>query len=232
MICIVCGLLAAGFAYWYFLLRQPLAGRTSHDFGRVNMVQGETVELHHTFHLTNRTSKPIVISAIKPECGCLVVHAGPQTIERGQSVDLPITMTFKGASKTVPILLDLGEAGLQMLRVKADVRFQPRLYASAAELIINPAQTTSLILSADVYDTYSSPPPPVIHVPQGITATFEGWKSLFQAKNTKLAPCHWEGRLMLKQTAESVGADAAITIELKPAPPVTVRVQSRSTSAS
>ena len=43
---------------WASKLRGPLAGETVHDFGTISVAPGQTLDLEHTFHLTNRLSTP------------------------------------------------------------------------------------------------------------------------------------------------------------------------------
>jgi hypothetical protein len=107
-------------------LQGPLAGQRTHDFGTVAVV-GTAVELHHVFHLKNRMRRPVTVRAVRPDCGCLAAHAGGQTIQPGEYFDLPVTLALAGQSKkNVLITLDLGEGGIQTLRVKATPRLQTK----------------------------------------------------------------------------------------------------------
>ena len=109
---------------WFTLaaiFQGPLAGDTKHDFGVVTVTSPEGVELSHTFHLTNRTNDALLMRFARPDCGCLTVNAEfPMTIFPGESIDLPITMRYRGPEpKTVLFHLDFAEFGKQALRVRA-----------------------------------------------------------------------------------------------------------------
>jgi hypothetical protein len=55
-------------------------------------------------------------------------------------------------------------------------------------------------------------------VPQGVTATFKGWRSTSKPKDFRNAPCQWEGRIEFRHVAEAgddIAPDAMIAIEVK-----------------
>lgn len=110
---------ALAVAYWYFLLRAPLAGNTHHDFGDVVLTQ-PTTEFTHRFHLTNDTVDTITIAGIRPDCGCVRVEASTRVLKSGDSVDVNATLLLscEGLKRT-RIHLDLGEHGRQVLRLQA-----------------------------------------------------------------------------------------------------------------
>jgi hypothetical protein len=119
-------------------MRGPLSGETVHDFGTVDVRPGETTELTHTFHLTNPKDEPITIRAVRPECACVRPIRARFTIEPGESIDLPITMDFKGGDKTVLIHLDLDEDGWQVLKVHAQARFISATAPAASSPAVSP----------------------------------------------------------------------------------------------
>lgn len=118
---VLIALLALAWLMLATIFQGPLAGNTKHDFGIVNVTSPDGVELSHTFHLTNRTNDGLLLRWARPDCGCLTVHATfPMTIYPGESIDLPITMRYRGPEpKTVLIHLDFAEFGKQALRVRA-----------------------------------------------------------------------------------------------------------------
>src|SRR5262245_47931630 len=154
----------------------PLDGDMTHDFGVVQMTFGHPVELRHTFRLSNRTSKPLVVHSVKPDCGCVTTAAANAVIEPGALLELPITLTLSTVKKRALIRLDLGEDGSQMLRVDAAGRFDPQLFASLEELVLRPGRATSFVLTAYVFDTYDPPARPAISPPPAVAASFGGWK--------------------------------------------------------
>ena len=119
---------------WASKLRGPLAGETVHDFGTISVAPGQTLDLEHTFHLTNRLSTPLSVLAIRPDCGCVRVGEFSRTVEPGGKWNLPITMRFAGHSRTVLIHLDMGEAGLQALKVITSAGDAPPRAESASEI--------------------------------------------------------------------------------------------------
>lgn len=121
-VCIVClaaVLTTGGFAYYWFLVRGPLAGDTSHDFGEV-VVTGAKAEVSHTFRLVNRTHRTITINRVIPECGCVQVTPGSAVVEPGEHVELNAVLSvYATGSKTTPIQLIMDEGKVQFLHVKA-----------------------------------------------------------------------------------------------------------------
>ena len=104
-----------------FIMRGPLAGKNKHDFGEVSLARGETAVLSHAFQFTNRIAKPITINWARPDCGCVVIDmAFPQTIQPGESFELPIKMHYSGLEpKSVNIRIHCGDAGIQNAWVSA-----------------------------------------------------------------------------------------------------------------
>lgn len=219
--------LAAIFAGAYIAIRLamrgPLAGETSHDFGIVEVYPGETTQLTHNFHLTNprtdpQKDEPIIIQAVRPECGCVRPVKGRFTIQPGESIDLPIIMDFKGGDKTVLIHLDLAESGWQVLKVHAQSKFLPHLYTHAEKVELARDKPAILPIMADVYETEQAPAEPKITTPAGVTAKFSGWRSTWKPKDNHTAPCQWEGHIELHRAGdagEQIEPDAAIVIEAK-----------------
>ena len=108
--------------YYWLLVRGPLAGDTSHDFGVVAITADRT-DVTHTFHLTNRTDHTVRIERIVPDCGCVQFTPGSAVVEPGQSVDLPATMSvYSDGVKRVDVRLLLGDSGVQHMHLTATGR--------------------------------------------------------------------------------------------------------------
>jgi hypothetical protein len=99
--------------------RSPLEGEAHHDFGVVDAPSGR-VELAHTFHLRNRLDEPIEIVEVRPSCGCLVPELSTRTVEPGATLEIPVTLTLKGAGRTRErVALVMEGRGARYLTVEA-----------------------------------------------------------------------------------------------------------------
>ena len=67
-----------------------------HDFGRLDNRQ----VVEHTFVLTNRGDQELRISQVKPACGCTAAALAKKTLAPGESVDLKVSLSLKGAKGT------------------------------------------------------------------------------------------------------------------------------------
>ena len=116
-------LLGSGvFSYYWFLVRGPLAGDTSHDFGVVS-ITGEEAVVTHTFSLRNRTGHTLHIERIIPDCGCVQFEPKQASVEPGATIDLHATMyLYSDGKKTVAVRVILGDDGVQFLHVQATGR--------------------------------------------------------------------------------------------------------------
>jgi hypothetical protein len=125
LVCIVCVAVvvaAGGFAYYWFLIRGPLAGDTSHDFGEV-VVTGVKADVSHTFQLFNRTDRVLTIDRVIPECGCVQVSPANAVVEPGKTFDLLATLSVSAnGTKTTPIRLIMSDGKVQFLHVTATGR--------------------------------------------------------------------------------------------------------------
>jgi hypothetical protein len=221
----------------YLVPHGPLEGDMRHDFGTLDLVHGEARELKHTFHLTNRTARQVTIKAVKPDCGCVAATVSRNTIEPGETLDLPVTLSLQTISKKVAIVLDLGEAGTQALWLHASGRFQSRLSASAQRIALHPGQPVMIKLGVEVFNTYDAPPVPIIKTPEGVTAAFRtqatgadqgaqqqgGWTLHFRPNDPRKAPCRWDGQVEVKAD-RAIEGTSQLLIEVKPYPPLRIEI--------
>jgi hypothetical protein len=113
---------AGAFSYYWFLIRGPLSGARSHDFGEV-VITGPKADVVHAFSLTNRTSHTIHIQRIVPDCGCVAFTPSSAPVEPGASVDLHAVMSvYSDGVKRVAVRLMLADDGVQFLHLKATGR--------------------------------------------------------------------------------------------------------------
>ena len=217
-----------GVTGWMLRPRPPLAGETSHDFGLVSVPPEFPVELRHTFVLTNRRNHPIKIVAARPTCGCTTMLRTefPRTVEPGAVFELPVLFNFHSVKKEVTIELVLETDGVQSLRISATGRFESRLYASSYDLALDDKGHGELNLVANIYGTDAMPAPPTVKAPQGVRAAFIGWALRWAPKDPADVPCQWDGRVEIEMDDPSaeLADDAALTIELTPAPPISVKI--------
>ena len=210
-------------AYWFFLLRGPMAGETHHDFGSINIEVGKIVELQHTFHLTNRTGHPVTLRAVRPECGCVATQAQPRTIQPGESLDVPVTFSLsKAIAKTVLIQLDLADAGLEPLFVKATGHYLPLLKADKNEVEMDAQDDALLVITARIYEGRHAPALPIVVCPSGVSVEVGGWELM---KRYSDSSSDWQTGIRLRLQSGSLAPDATISIELKPSSPLVIPIR-------
>lgn len=210
----------AGGVIFGFVFRKPaLAGESSHNFGILDMADAK-VSARHTFHLTNKTGKPIDIQSMKPDCGCTTAKATSMHVDSGANVDIEVTLEISkhGVKKSL-ITLDLGDAGVQILKVQATGRMLPRLFSPVQTIQLIPDLRTGVVspvivpVYASIYGSTDSPPGLTTLVPKGINATFRGWHLRHQPKDSSVTPSEWEGRIDVTRGPDELALSAEIQIE-------------------
>lgn len=68
---------------------------TEHDFGKI----AKAVPVEHTFTFTNSGSEPLVITEVKPSCGCTVAEYSKEPIPAGKSGFVKATYNAATAGK-------------------------------------------------------------------------------------------------------------------------------------
>jgi hypothetical protein len=146
---IVCGL---GFSN---LLAEPriVCNQPTFDFGARDA--SEVVE--HTFTLKNSGTTDLVISAIRPACGCTAANLTRQTIPPGESAELSTRLTLAGRSGELhkSILIesnDPANPALQLALVgktAADFEIQPSLLVLRKDSPSKPATGSVQIRATD-----------------------------------------------------------------------------------
>ena len=225
------------YAYWHFLLRGPFSGETFHDFGDVPLHE-ETAKFEYTFRLANRLNKPLSIVAIRPECGCLTARDLKQTLQPGESFELPVTLIAKGGERIAPIRVLFDDDTQTMLRVKATGHYQPRLHlgsASSDAVTLGADGVIEFAVMLDTYETWDEPAVPTITTSHSslIAEWLDSrWTLKFRPKDVILAPTHWERRVRVRCNgdAHSLHADASMTINLPPAKPLVVAIRPASST--
>lgn len=218
---------AGAYAYWFFLIRGPLAGETSHDFGDVPL-HDDTTPVQYTFHLANRLGHPLTIAAIRPECGCTSVSDVRKTLQSGEAFDLPVTLTVKGGPRTVLIYVIFGDDHEQTLRLKATGKPQSRLSMGVPIAVLNEDGAAQVQFTAATYESYDPPPTPSIATSDSaLTAQFQGWTLKYRPKDVSLAATQWEGRAAVRFSgrAKDLPADSSITLSMPPAKPLTATIR-------
>ena len=91
-----------------------------HDFGSV----AEGIKVEHVYKFTNEGSADLIISNVKPSCGCTVPDYTKTPVKPGDSGEIKVTFDTAGKSgkqqKTVTVNLNT-ESGVETLNFKADV---------------------------------------------------------------------------------------------------------------
>jgi hypothetical protein len=216
----------AGYAYWFFLIRGPLAGETTHDFGDVPLYE-QNVALEHTMRLRNRLSQPLTIKAIRPDCGCVTVAGGQRTLQPGEGFDLPITFMARSGPRTVPIEVLFADDTTQTLRVKANGKRQPRLFIHPDEgaITLDGAGAAEFVVAAETFDQYDAPPAPTISSSTDqLTAEFGEWSLNSRPKNVDRAPTYWQGHVRVRFKGESLPENSSLTVSMPPAKPLALAI--------
>lgn len=189
---------AGAYAYWHFLLRAPLAGDSSHDFGDV-WLEGETALVEHTFRLANRLERPLTIAAIRPDCGCLTTRDVRRTLAPGAAFDVPVTLVAKGGKRTAIAHVVLDDGTSMALRVRANGRYKPRLWSADPVILLGDANEGECTIALDTYETMETPSPPqVTGIGSDVSVEFLGWALRHRPKDIVTTPTHWQGTLRAK----------------------------------
>lgn len=224
---------SGAWAYWYFLIRGPLAGETYHDFGEVPLGDGLT-RVEHTFNLTNRLSRPLNIVGIRPDCGCLTVNDMRLTLQPGDSLNLPISLQAKIGERIALIHVLFDDDTQAMLKVRAVGKPPPTLrlanLADGATVTLGPDGTAEFGIMLDTYELYDAPAlPKITSSHPTLTAEFvqAAWTLQHRPKDVKYSPTTWEARVRVRITGDAamLPGDAAITLEMPLAKPLLVQVR-------
>lgn len=91
-----------------------------HDFGTI----AEGIKAEHVYKFTNEGTADLVISNVKPSCGCTVPDYTKTPVKPGESGEIKVTFDSTGKSgeqhKTVTVTLNT-ESGNETLNFKANV---------------------------------------------------------------------------------------------------------------
>ena len=94
---------------------------TSFDFGRVK----SSDVVRHDFVVTNVGNAPLVISEVKPACGCTMAGGWDRQIQPGQTGKIPIQFnpaSFDGkVTKTIAVLTNDSAQAAHSLEIKASI---------------------------------------------------------------------------------------------------------------
>jgi hypothetical protein len=221
-------LLSAGaYAYWFFLIRGPLAGDTSHDFGEVALRGGRNIQVAHTFHLTNRLDEPLTIKGVRADCGCVTLRDLQLTLESGESFDLPVTFQTTAGPRSALIHIIFDDGRTQTLSVKAVGRPQSQLTIAVPAIALREDGTAEFEFAAHIYATHDEPAQPAIATShEALSAEFLGWQLHYRSKHVAVTPDAWKGRVRLTWRSDGTMPEgASATISLPPAGPLRVEVR-------
>jgi len=210
--------LAGGLAWgWWWMAsgRFPLAGDMHHDFGNVAIV-GQTSGFEHTFHLRNRRSEPVVIETIRTGCGCTRAEASTMTVEPGATVDVDVQLSLARAGKkktTVTLVID-GFGPMTLFLQAVGHRNEASLSLISPNLHLTPGEATPLTVMAEVQSTDLAPPTPTVTAPEGVTATFRGWKPVTARDAETARAAEWRGMfdVSLAEGAHADGSEMTVAL--------------------
>jgi len=92
---------------------------TTHDFGKIEV----NAPVEHKFTFTNNGKSPLVISNVKPSCGCTVTEYTKEPVPPGKTGFVKATYDTKriGAfNKSIRVTANI-EGGTEMLMIKGEV---------------------------------------------------------------------------------------------------------------
>lgn len=95
--------------------------KETHDFGDIN--KGEIVQ--HVYEITNTGEKPLIISNVKPACGCTAPHYTQEPIAPGEKGKVTLSFDSKNftgtITKTAHVFINTENSPI-VLSFKANVR--------------------------------------------------------------------------------------------------------------
>jgi hypothetical protein len=190
--------IAAVFVFVVWKNQPPLRGESVHNFGRVTMEAGETVELRHVFRLINQTNDAVQVIAARPDCGCVNARQGlPALVLPGEALQLPVTMAFSASSKKVVIYLEIENFPEQKLLVQAEADFLPKVKSSRDRIEVAPGETATQTISVEMFGSTDAPPSPMFKAPEHIRCSFGEWKLIERSPNPQASPSLWEGTVTI-----------------------------------
>ncbi len=196
--------------------RGPLAGAYRHDFGLV-LISDQPVVLEHTFRLRNRSSGTLVITDVRPSCGCTFVTTSTRRVDPDGWLEVTARLTLERSGfQRVHIYIEIAGRGTEMLTVAATGRHTRRLTSSRKMLRLRPGTPRTLVVFLEVHEDDEKPPAPKLTSPQGVAAVFLDWSPVQQRKRRKAIPARWAGRITVEQETAAAAEDAALVIDVEP----------------
>lgn len=168
-----------------------LEGEKSHDFGLVQVIR-PTTALEHTFVLTNRSGKELVLVDVVPDCGCTTTEAYQEVIADGEALILPVRFTLRQSQirkSTIRLVFENGS--IELLRLSAEGRMKQPLRISPVPINLTPDGGSVFGILGMEWFEEGSPPVPKFTVPDGVTLQHEPWKLKSRMKAWEKTPANW-----------------------------------------
>jgi hypothetical protein len=132
----------------------------------------------------------------------------------------------------VLIRVDLGDDGIQTIRVQATGIPQTRLIALKPVITFDDSGNAEFTVTALTYGSEQEPAQPRIECSSaGMSVQFQGWQAEYRPDDLQSLPTEWRGRILVGRTAgaaagqQSVHRETRLTVSLDPAKPLTLSVQ-------
>ena len=181
------------FVFW----GSTLEGEKSHDFGLVEVTR-PTTALEHTFVLTNRSGKELVLVDVIPDCGCTTTEAYQEVIGNGEALILPVRFTLRQSQirkSTIRLVFENGS--IELLRLQAEGRMKQPLRISPVPINLTPeGESVFGILGMEWFEE-GEPPMPKFTVPDVVTLQHETWKLKSKMKAWEKIPANWSMKFEL-----------------------------------
>jgi hypothetical protein len=202
--------------YWIVLARPVLVGVDHHDFGFV-AVEGSYSTVRHTFRLTNRSRKTLLINDVRTSCGCTTAdNLAGHEVSPGQEIQLAAKLNLnRSGRRTESIFVEVDGRGVRTLTVTAVGRRSERLHTRQGEVTLISDRPTLLTVFADQWED-APLEAPVIVTPDGVRHELRSWRLQSPANERRGEPARWVGQIALELVDHDIELpeDAAITVSL------------------
>ena len=190
-----------------------LVGEKSHDFGFVEVMPPKTV-VAHTFTLTNKSGRDLILVDVVSDCGCTTTEAYQELIPDGDVLILPVQLKLKESQvrrSTIRLIFEGG--GIEVLTLHAIGRFKDPLRVSSYPIVVKPSGGVSLAtIGFEQFDN-NKPPSPKFELPAGVTINSEQWKLKSKYNARQKVPANWSMQLEFTTEKElGVGNELVVTV--------------------
>ncbi|MBC8202311.1 MAG: DUF1573 domain-containing protein [Planctomycetes bacterium] len=179
-------------AIWF---TSVLVGEKTHDFGFIEVTPPKTV-VNHTFTLTNKSGRDLVLVDVVPDCGCTTTEAYQELVLDGEELVLPVQLKLRQSQlRKSSIRLVFEDGTIEILTLSAVGRLKDSLRISTYPIVIKPNGHDSMAtIGLEQFDN-SKPPLPEFTLPDGVTISTQRWKIKNKYDARQQTPANWSMQL-------------------------------------